>query len=182
MATRNGLQTINSGNVAPWVMAVLGIAAFVWGQINPKADISQVESRLQEQIKQMEARAQAPGSILKADIDELKRSIDGKIGEREHSEYKTRKDRDTERSDDGIKMLGGIKENKDEHIKDVVQLTERINALRDQYQELNRMFTGSYNVGKQLDNLQTAVNDLQRQLYAKPPALTAPSVTVRPQP
>jgi G3E family GTPase len=182
VATRNGFQGINSGNVAPWVMAVLGIAAFVWGQINPKADISQVEMRLQDQIKALETRSQAPGNILKTDIDELKRSIEGKLGEKEHAEYKVRKDRDTERTDDFLKMLAGTKENKDEHVKDMVQATERMNALRDQINETNKMFTGSYNVGKQLDNLQGAVNELQRQLYAKPPILTAPSISVKPQP
>jgi hypothetical protein len=53
---------------------------------------------------------------------------------------------------------------KDEAIKDNVQMIERVTNVRNELQDLQKQFAGTYNVGKQLDNLQAAVNDLQKRV------------------
>lgn len=156
MSARNGNG--NGSSVVPWILAVFGIAggivSFVWGQINPKTDIGAVESRLEDQSKQAEQRQRDANAAFDKRIDAINTSITNLLLTlAEYKEFKVRKDNDTIRQDDQIRRLLQTRLNRDEHVKDLTAITDRLNGQRDALSKLQDSVGGG-GVGKQLDNLQ----------------------------
>jgi chromosome segregation ATPase len=145
MAAKNGN---GMAQALPWAIGMIGATVvFVWGQINPKVDIGNVEERLDKRIAQLELR-------VKEGDDELKKLISLRLTIDTHSEYSRRVDAELLRHDDAIKMLAQTRVNRDEHLKDLVNMSEHIVANRAAVDRLQENIFGAYNIGKQLDNLQ----------------------------
>jgi len=168
----NGNGSNGSATVLPWIVAGIGmlgsIGIFVWGQINPKVDIGNVEARLNDRFVQYEQRALAANESFRRDIDEVKKLVELRLTISEHMEYKFRKDKDTERQDDQIRRLLQTRLSRDEHVKDLMALNERLNAQRDAMNKVQDSIGGG-GVGKQLDNLQAQL--------AKQAEITAAQIT-----
>jgi len=151
-----------SSGVVPWIVAGLailgmvgGIVVFVWGQINPKQDIGDVKKELEEQISQLDRRSRESDS-------ELKRLIEQRLTVSTHDEYKLRKDEDTKRQDEMLRMLAQSKITKEAESKDIANINERLVGVRSELTELRNNMTGSANVGKVLDHIQQEIDELRK--------------------
>ncbi len=186
---RNG----NGGSAIPWIFGgaslVGAVVVFVWGQINPKVDIGNVEGRLNERVVQLEKRMVEATDALKRDVEEVKRLVDLRLTIAEHREFALRKDKDTDRQDQVIGMLAGTRVNRNEYEKESANVSERVTGLRGIVEKLQADVFGSYNVGKQLDNLQAQqvkqaeitaaqVAELRRAIDLRTPAIVAPNATI----
>jgi hypothetical protein len=154
-------------------MAALAVAVFMCSQINPKAEICAVETRISDEIKQSEQRTKAAN-------DELHHLITERLTISEHIEYKDRKDKDTARQDTLMAMLAQTRLAKEDETKDLANLNERMAGMRAEIAEIRLNITGSANIGKQFDalqaqilkqqdNFQTVILDMQRRIDARPP-------------
>ena len=153
------------------------VGAFVLQQFNPKTDIGALKSDLVSQIEAAERRG-------KENIDRLQKEIDDVAGGlvttrltiAEYAEFKVRKDADTRREDETLSMLARIKINKEDELKDINNLNERLISLRGEVGDIRTNITGSANVGKVLDHIQQEIDDMRKL------AISAPAITVSPRP
>jgi DNA repair exonuclease SbcCD ATPase subunit len=127
---------------------ILALFGLFWSVANPRDDIKQIKQELQ------------------AEIDQIGRD---KVTLAEHREYTVRKDKDTDRIDGEINTIRAGIVRRAEHEQHWAEELERINALRDQIVELRKQFTGSWDIGKQLDNLQKEIDDMRNYHVALAP-------------
>ncbi len=181
-------------NQLPYALAVMGIlggiVSFVWSQINPKTDIGAVELRLGDQVRQMESRQRDINVSFVKDIDEVKKNLDKFLMRDVHTEFASRKDKDTDRLRVDIDLINSDLVKRSEHQQHWNEQMERINAVRDQVLEIRRDLTSSASIGKQLDNIvaaqradreafQTQLLELQRRYEMRNPQVVAPNATIR---
>ena len=177
MANGNGNGTNSFTMALPWLIgAAAAVFVWVWGQVNPKVDIGASESRTSDQMSRLEMRVDKGAEALQKQIDELKRDMANRLTKEEHLEYTKRKDMDTSREDEMLRTVARTRVHLDEHNKDMMAITERINVLRDQQARFQEQYFGTANIGKVVDHLQAEIDDLRK------PVISAPAVTVAPRP
>jgi hypothetical protein len=128
----------------PLASIILALIGLFWSVANPRDDIKQIKQELQ------------------AEIDQLSRE---KLTLAEHHEYALRKDKDTDRIDNEINALRAGLVPRSEHEQHWAEQNDRFSTLRDQIVELRKQINGSWDVGKQLDNLQKEIEDLRNYNY-----------------
>ena len=159
MSEPNGPQTTAvkvTDKFAPWAIAVLAAIGWIWTQLNPRDDIRQVETRVMSELAGYQSREDAR-------FVEFQSRQNDRLTTAEYHAFKEKIDDDLKRVEEWLRRISMTVEAKDEHNKDNLQMIERIANMRSELQDLQRQFAGTYNVGKQLDNLQAAVSDLQKQ-------------------
>ncbi len=139
----------------PLSAIILALIGLFWSVANPRDDIKQIKQELQ------------------AEIDQLNRD---KFTNAEHIEYALRMDKDTDRIDGNINTIRADLVPRAEHEQHWSEQSVRINVLRDQLDALLKEVNGSWDIGKQLDNLQREIDDMRnfRGMAPKPGAATAP--------
>jgi hypothetical protein len=130
-------QPYRNGAMVPWIAVAVSIAGAFWQVANPRDDIQRLRSDFQAQVN-----------------ERLTRDV--------HLEFASRKDKDTDRLQAQVDSIRGDLVSRSEHQQHWNEINDRISALREQVAELRRDFSGSYNVGKQLENLQRQVDDLRK--------------------
>ena len=141
----------------PWVFAILAGVGWVWTQFNPRGDIREVETRVMTELSAHQLREDAR-------FVELQHLQDQRLMIVEHLAFKDKVTEDQRRMEEWLRRVSVTSVQKDEALKDNAQMIERVTNVRNELQDLQRQFAGTYNVGKQLDNLQAAVNDLQKRV------------------
>lgn len=132
-----------NGNGSNWPLVISGIAVVLtlvgqfWALANPRDDLKQLKADLRADIDKM-----LPISV--------------------HTEFVIRADRDLKRLETGLIKATDAVVPRVEHEQHWKENDARIVALREQVMELRREFSGSYNIGKQLDNLQDQIRVLQK--------------------
>ncbi len=148
------VKTNGNGNgngydkLLPLASIILALIGLFWSVANPRDDIKQIKQELQ------------------AEIDQLGRD---KLTLAEHHEYVTRNDKDTDRIDSEISLMRAGVVPRAEHEQHWAEQNERFNTLRDQLGELRKQVNGSWDVGKQLENLQKEIDDMRNRIV--PPRL-----------
>lgn len=137
-----------NGSSSTWPLVISGMAVVLtlvgqfWALANPRDDLKQIKTDLKAEIDRM-----LPTSV--------------------HKEFVIRSDRDIIRLDNSLsKVLDGMVP-RAEHEQHWKENDSRIVALREQVMEIRREFSGSYNIGKQLDNLQDQIKALQSKQDAQ---------------
>jgi hypothetical protein len=153
------VKTNGNGNgydkLLPMASIALALIGLFWSVANPRDDIKQIKQELQ------------------AEIDQLARE---KLTIAEHREYGLRKEKDFDRIDNDVNTIRAGLVPRAEHEQHWNELSDRFSTLRDQIIELRKQVNGSWDVGKQLDNLQKEIEDLRNHRVAapKPGAETIP--------
>src|SRR5208282_6024955 len=119
---------------------ILALVGLFWSVANPRDDIKGIKQELQ------------------AEIDQLNRD---KYTVAEHIEYGLRKDRDTDRLEGEINTIRARLVPREEHEQHWREELDRTNVLRDQVGGLLKEVNGSWDIGKQLDNLQKEIDDMR---------------------
>lgn len=137
---------------------ILSLGNAFW--TNSQGSVASVKTDLRDDMKQAESRQQR-------EIDDLKKIIEDKLFTKDEQRDFVVNYADTikeirKRSD----AIQGELVSRSEHQQHWIDTDAKIGDLRDQVKGL----TGSWNVGKQLDNLQKEVDDLRNH----GPALSAP--------
>jgi len=165
-------STVAWGAAAAVVVALISL---FWSVANPRDDIKQVEARFDAQQTQLENRIQAT-------IREIQQQINARLTTAVHEEFARRVDKHIDAIDSEIKDLQNSRIIRQEYQKDLGVVDQRMIAQRETVRNLQQQFAGSYNVGKQLDNLQDQIRLLQqrldtsRQVTASPPAAIVPVI------
>jgi hypothetical protein len=145
------VKTNGNGNgydkLLPLASIILALIGLFWSVANPRDDIKLIKQELQ------------------AEIDQLGRD---KLTLAEHHEYVVRKDRDTDRIEGEITTIQAQLVPRAEHEQHWREQLDRINVLRDQVVGLLKEVNGSWDVGKQLDNLQREIDDMRNYHVAAP--------------
>jgi hypothetical protein len=126
---------------------ILALFGLFWSVANPRDDIKSIKQELQ------------------AEIDQLSRD---KLTLAEHHEYVTRMDKETDRLDGEINTMRVGVVPREEHAQHWKEQDARFDALRDQVTALTKEVNGSWDVGKQLDNLQREIDVLRDHPVANP--------------
>jgi len=134
---------------------ILALVGLFWSVANPRDDIKGIKQELQ------------------AEIDQLNRD---KYTVAEHIEYGLRKDKDTDRLEGEINTIRAGLVPREEHEQHWREELDRTNVLRDQVGGLLKEVNGSWDIGKQLDNLQKEIDDMRNYHIAvsKPGVATTP--------
>ncbi len=134
---------------------ILALIGLFWSVANPRDDIKGIKQELQSEINQLSR---------------------DKYTVAEHVEYALRKDKDTNRLDGEINTIRADMVPRAEHQQHWSEQSDRINVLRDRLDALLKEVNGSWDVGKQLDNLQREIDDMRniRGLPPKPGVATTP--------
>jgi hypothetical protein len=134
---------------------ILALFGLFWSVANPRDDIKSIKQELQ------------------AEIDQLSRD---KLTLAEHHEYVTRMDKETDRLDGEINTMRAGVVPREEHVQHWKEQDDRLDTLRDQITALTKEVNGSWDVGKQLDNLQREIDVLRDHpvATAKPGVATTP--------
>jgi uncharacterized protein YhaN len=147
------VKTNGNGNgngydkLLPIASIILALIGLFWSVANPRDDIKQIKQELQ------------------SEIDQLSRE---KLTLAEHHEYVTRKDKDTDRLDGEINTMRAQVVPREEHVQHWKEQDDRFDTLRDQVAALTKEVNGSWDVGKQLDNLQREIDILRDHAVAAP--------------
>jgi len=143
------------GKFLPVGSIILALTGLFWSVANPRDDIKQIKQELQ------------------AEIDQLNRD---RLTLAEQHEYALREDRDTDRVEGELTAMRAKfapREELDQHWRAQLDWT---NVLRDQVSALLKEVNGSWDIGKQLDNLQNEIDDMRnyRGLPPRPGVATTP--------
>jgi DNA repair exonuclease SbcCD ATPase subunit len=145
------VKTNGNGNgydkLLPLASIILALIGLFWSVANPRDDIKEIKQELQ------------------AEIDQLGRE---KLTLAEHREYVMRKDKDTDRIDGEISTIRADLVPRAEHEQHWREQLDQLNVLRDQVSGLLKEVNGSWDIGKQLDNLQKEIDDLRSHSVAAP--------------
>ncbi len=143
------------GKLLPLAAIILALIGLFWSVANPRDDIKEIKQELQ------------------AEIDKLGRD---KMTLAEQHEYALRKDKDTDRIDGEINSIRAGLVPRSEHEQHWREQLDAINVLRDQVGGLLKEVNGSWDIGKQLENLQKEIDDMRNYRIAasKSAAATAP--------
>jgi vacuolar-type H+-ATPase subunit I/STV1 len=145
------VKTNGNGNgydkLLPLASIILALIGLFWSVANPRDDIKQIKQELQ------------------AEIDQLSRD---KLTLAEHHEYSLRKDKDTDRIEGEISTIRAELVPRAEHEQHWNEQLDRVNVLRDQVSVLLKQINGSWDIGKQLDNLQKEIDDMRNYHAATP--------------
>jgi hypothetical protein len=153
------VKTNGNGNgydkLLPLASIILALIGLFWSVANPRDDIKQIKQEFQ------------------AEIDQLSRD---KLTLAEHHEYSLRMDKDTDRIEGEINTIRAGLVPRAEHEQHWREQLDGINVLRDQVGGLVKEVNGSWDIGKQLDNLQKEIDDMRNYRVAapKPGVATAP--------
>jgi hypothetical protein len=136
-----------NGKLLPIASIALALIGLFWSIANPRDDIKQIKQELQ------------------AELDQLARE---KLPIAEHREYALRNDKDTDRIDGDVNTIRAGLVPRSEHEQHWTEQNDQFSTLRDQIVELRKQVNGSWDVGKQLDNLQKEIDDLRNHRVAAP--------------
>lgn len=147
----------SSQAVLPWIAVALSVGAAFWSIANPRDD-----------IKQEHAAIEALRATFKTDIDALRIRFEDKyLPLSVHAEYSARIDKDTQRLEQLYVLLRADVVPRTEHTQHWAEADKSVSYLRDNVVELRKDISGSYNIGKQLDNLQDQIKAMQGKIDAR---------------
>lgn len=174
-----------NGSIATWIAvggAIIGLTAFIINLVNPRdlaprEDLRALEMRLTERETQDNRRTADAQRELKESIAQIGRNLSNFVSEKEINEFYKRFNEVHADLKSRVDYLQANIVPRSEHDRQwteerervstaVAQITDRISAVRDVVQDLQRQFNGSYNVGKQLENLQGQLTDMQHRIDA----------------
>lgn len=143
--------------VMPGIAIAMSLAAAFWTIANPRDD-----------IKQEHAAIEALRATFKTDLDAMRIRFEDKyLPLSVHTEYSARIDKDTLRLEQLYIGLRGEVVPRAEHMQHWVEADKSVSYLRENVVELRKDISGSYNIGKQLDNLQDQIKAMQGKIDAR---------------
>src|SRR4029077_7096723 len=124
------------------------------------------------------------------DIDDVKHALDKLLTKEVHIEFASKSKDTTDRLQIEIDHITSDMVTRNEHKQHWDEQNERVTGVREQVIELRRDITGSANIGKQFETLQSQMKadrddfraqllELQRRYDTRMPQVVAPNATIR---
>lgn len=152
---------------AAWVAVVVSVAVAFWTAVNPKGDTQATEQRVERRIESIEAnmlRKDEHAEFKTAVERRLQANTDSLMRTNQRTITKDQFDTFTKAEDSRITGIGARAANavsREEHVKDLGQVADRISSIRDGLIEFQKTYGSNYTLGDQLKAMQSQINDLQ---------------------
>jgi hypothetical protein len=147
-----------SSTVAPWVVAALGVAGFMWSQINQtagKADLTALEARVREDLRHSEETADKQVGVLKGTILGEISQIKHDMGERETlAQHKEFADRMTDQASVFREDIKGVR----------TEVVDRVGVVREAIAEVRKDVLAIAPPADRLKAMETRIEAVQNRL------------------
>lgn len=148
-----------NGKTNLWIVGIAIFAALFsaasW--LTPRGDLQQFRSDSQQQMSGLETR-------LQAEIDTVRKSATNLEPISVHDEFERNVVRQLDRISSDVENLRTQVVRREEMTGRLAAIAAAIATVRDSINDIRKEFTGSYNIGKQLDNLQDQIKVLQQRV------------------
>ena len=156
---RNGNGKLDtSGPSWTGLIAVLAIGIGIWQIIDPRVNIGELKTELRTIMARMDEKIDRNQLESALGRDQLRKDT---VTQSEHQEFKLREDSRLNTIEGFVSRLQENQVTRQEHSQHWHDIEERINAVRNEIQEMRNKFDATYNSGDALKNLQKQIDDLR---------------------